>query len=164
MQNTKHSVFVVSHKEKKGDQYIPNVGLEFGCYSWYLNNKWESGDTLFIHDDIEITEAALDEIAKIPFDQCFLFASKEECDANGKAHGRAFFCSDRFLKKLKEDGGFWYDEGNHGDIPATTSDSPNYHNSGIITFRAYLKSLGDKFTVEQVGVVPGLKCGYRGRL
>ena len=157
--------FVVGHKPNPAaDVMIPNVGLEFGCYDWYLKNKWQSGDVLFIHDDNEITENALDLIASLDRDQVFLFTSQQEAMANGMAHGRAFFCSEKFLKRLKEDGGFWFDEGNHGDIEPTSANKPNYHNSAIQIFRQYLMSLPKEYTVNRMAIVPGLKCGYRGRL
>lgn len=157
--------FIVGHKPNpEADVVIPNVGLEFGCYDWYLKNKWQNGDTLFIHDDNEISPEALDLIAGLDRDQVFLFSSEAEARANGMAHGRAFFCSEKFLRRLKEDGGLWYDEGNHGNIAPTTADSPNYHNLGIQTFRAYLQSLPKEYTVNRIAIVPGLKCGYRGRL
>jgi hypothetical protein len=169
IEDSKHPAFIVAHRDFTGKTTLPgrtvlNTGLEFGCYDWYLKNEWKEGSVFFCHDDNEISEAALDEIALIPFDQCFLFASEEECKANGRVHGRAFFCSSRFLSRLKADGGFWYDEGNHGDIAPTASDTPNYHNSGILTFRAYLDSVSKDMTVAQIGIVPNLKCGYRGRI
>jgi hypothetical protein len=143
---------------------VPNVGLEFGCYAHYLNEVWTSDDTLFIHDDIDITKSALNEIAKITCDQCFLFSSKAEADANGLVHGRAFFCSEKLLNHMKSNGGIWYDEGNRGDISPTTAEGPNYHNAGIMIFTSYMQSLSNKFNVLQVGIVPGLRNGYRGRL
>jgi hypothetical protein len=164
LQETRHDVFVVSHKPGRGRVAIPNVGLEFGCYDWYLKHEWKSGDVLFMHDDLEVTEKALMIIANINRDQAFLFSSEEEAKANGYAHGRALYCSEKFLRKLKEDGGFWYDEGNHGDIRPTTADGPNYHNAGILTFRAYLQTLPKDYSVGRYAFIPGLKCGYRGRL
>jgi hypothetical protein len=147
-------------------EFIRNVGLEFGCYDWYLKNKWVGGPVLFLHDDNEITQEALDAIATIQQDQVFLFASEAEAEANGKAHGRAMFCSERFLNRLKTDSGFWYDEGpiTSVAIPATSAEEPNYHNAGIQTFVAYLKSLPKEFSVNRVGILKGLKTGYRGRL
>lgn len=158
---------MVAHKEGKTDipcKLIPNVGLEFGCYNHYLMHKWTGGDTFFTHDDNSITKEALKEIEGIKFDQCFLFSTEDECNANGKVHGRAFFCSDKLLNRIKADGGFWYDEGNKGSIPATSAESPNYHNSGILMFKAYLESVCKEFSVSQLAVIPGLKCGYRGRI
>jgi hypothetical protein len=145
---------------------IRNVGLEFGCYDWYLKNKWPGGDTLFLHDDNEITQEALDQIVTIPHDQCFLFSSEQDAKANGRAHGRAFFMSDKLLRCLKDEGGFWYDEGPSTSmpIPATHSDEPNYHNLGIQTFVAWLKLLPRTYSANQIGIVPGLKTGYRGRI
>ncbi len=146
---------------------IPNVGLEFGCYDWYLKNKWEGGPVLFTHDDNEIPKEVLDAIASLDCDQAFLFASEAEAKANGGAHGRAIFCSDRFLRRLKEDGGFWFDEtpSSGEPVPPTSADAPDYHNMGIQVFRAYLSALsGLGMEVGQQVVVSGLRTGYRGRL
>jgi hypothetical protein len=142
------------------------VGLEFGAYNEFLQNHWISGPVLVIHDDSTITQEALDEVATITQDQVFLFPSLEDAKANGNAHGRAFFCSERLLARLKEDGGFWYNEAPETSlaIPATSAIEPNYHNTGIQTFLAYLKSLKPDYDVCNVGVLKGLKTGYRGRL
>jgi hypothetical protein len=178
IQNSKYESFLVAHRDffgflggpsKREKLTIPsapvvNVGLEFGCYDWYLKNEWKSGDVLFMHDDLEITEKALMIIANLNRDQVFLFSSEDEARANGYAHGRAMYCSEKFLTKLKEDGGFWYDEGNTGQIPPTTADSPNHHNAGILTFRAYLQTLPKEYSVNRFAFIPGLKCGYRGRI
>jgi hypothetical protein len=172
LEASEHPSIWVCHREPpKGFTFhyasLPNVGLEFGCYDWYTKNQWESGPVLFLHDDTEITEAELDAIAAMTVDQAFLFSSEAEAAANGKAHGRAIFCSEKFLTRLKADGGFWYDErpSDGKPIPATTANEPAWHNTGIQVFLAYLKSLPhDEFSVNNVAVVPGLKTGYRGRI
>jgi hypothetical protein len=179
LEESKYQIFIVAHREYPEEAYstnlaydvIPNVGLEFGCYDWYLkhiwskpDSIWSGGDVLFIHDDNEINEKSLDLIADLNRDQVFLFNSEEEAQANGYAHGRAMYCSEAFLHRLKADGGFWYDEGNTGDVRPTTAEGPNYHNAGILTFRAYLKSLPATMSVGRYSIVPGLKCGYRGRI
>lgn len=162
---SKYEYFVVSHKPGRGHKDIPNVGLEFGCYDWYLKNVWKDGIVLFFHDDNEITKGALDEISKLTPDQCYLFSSEDEAKANGYCHGRAMVCSEKFLLRLKADGGFWYDEGNHGNVDPTTADSPNYHNAGIQTFRAYLNTLPkNDFRVSRFAFVPGMRLAYRGRI
>jgi hypothetical protein len=141
---------------------IPNKGLEFGCYNYYLEFVWpEEGNTLFIHDDNEITQEAFDVIAGMTVDQAFLFGSEEEIKSNGGAHGRAILCSERFLKQLKSDGGFWYDESQNGTQPTTKG--PDYHNNAIQVFRAYCIWQEDMVTNKAI-VVPGLKCGYRGEV
>jgi len=170
---SKYLSCIVAHRALPGTELrgldfevIPNVGLEFGCYDWFLKNKWGSGPVLFLHDDAELSESALDAIAGMTVDQAFLFSSEADALANGKAHGRAMFCSDKFLTRLKADGGFWYSEEpcNGKPIPATLANVPDYHNVGIQVFRAYLESLPKEFTVNRVAIVPGLKTGYRGRL
>ena len=168
---SKHPWFAVCHKAPpvalEHFIVIPNVGLEFGAYQFYLENHWQGGPVLLLHDDLEITEAALDAISKMDVDQAFLFSSPADAEANGKAHGRAMFCSEKFLTRLKADGGFWYSEEpcDGAPIPPTTADAPDFHNAAIQVFRAYLESLPqDEFAVNRVAIVPGLKTGYRGRL
>lgn len=170
LKKSAYPLFIVCHREApvpiENSVLIGNVGLEFGCYNEFLMKHWTSGDVLFLHDDNEITQAALDECSKITQDQVFLFGSEQEANANGNAHGRAFFCSDRLLRRMKDDGGFWYNEAPETStvIPATTESDPNYHNLGIQTFVAYLQSLKPEFDTCNVGVLAGLKNGYRGRL
>ena len=168
---SKYPWFVVCHREPPKTfplRYAsgPNVGLEFGAYQQYLEYEWQGGPVLFLHDDNEITEAALDAVSQMTVDQAFLFASAADAEANGKAHGRAMFCSEKFLTRLKADGGFWYSEEpcDGKPIPATTANVPDYHNVGIQVFRAYLESLPKEFTVNRVAIVLGLRTGYRGRL
>lgn len=159
--------FIVAHRGNRdlngNSAVIPNRGLEFGCYQWFLQNKWEGGNTFFVHDDNEITSNALKIIEGLPFDQCFLFNSVEELFWNARVHGRAFVCSDRFLRRLKDDGGFWYDEENTGNNGITKAGSPNDHNLGIIRFKRYLGRLPKEF-VTGAEVIFGLNCGYRGRI
>ena len=158
------NAFIVGHCcHDRANVVIPNVGLEFGCYDWFLKNYWKSGQTLFMHDDNDITSGALAAIEKLEYDQAFLFSSEKEMLDNGGAHGRAILCSNKFLRQLKADGGFWYDEGNNGSVPVTT-DLPDYHNNGILMFRHYLDTLSDEYNVNVVCVVEGLTTGYRGEL
>ena len=58
----------------------------------------------------------------------------------------------------------WNRKDGKGDIAPTTAESPNYHNSGIQMFRAYLITVPKDLVVNKQAIVPGLKCGYRGRL
>lgn len=178
LRESKYPWTIVAHRKPPDDLSFPgpqcrvllhNIGLEFHCYDDYLRSDWVNsrGSVLFSHDDNEITEAALDTIAALDRDQAFLFSSDADAQANGKAHGRAIFCSERFLTRLKADGGFWYDERpcDGKPIPATTADAPDFHNAAIQVFRAYLERLPqDEFRVNQVAIIPGLKTGYRGRL
>jgi len=160
----KHGGFVVSHKpHPKADVVIPNVGLEFGAYDWYLKNKWSGGDTFFTHDDNRFSDRALRGIAKVAreFDQAFIFSTKQEAYLNGYGHGRAFICSDRFLSKLKADGGFWYDEGQM-DTPSSRSGAPDYHNNAVSMFRSYLSGCNSGMKVKVAAIVPECKLGNRG--
>lgn len=170
LEDSKYEWFFVCHKsppEMDKDHFviIPNIGLEFGAYAWYVANKWNGENTLFIHDDVEINEKSLDEISKLTPDQCYLFSNEDDAKANGYAHGRAMLCSSKLMKKMKEDKMPWYDEGNHGNIDPTTAEGPNYHNAGIQTFRAYLNSLPkNEFRLSRYAFVPGMILAYRGRI
>jgi len=153
--------FVVSHKPHPlADVVIPNVGLEFGCYDWYLKNQVLEHPVLFTHDDNEFDEYALEDISKLEVDQAFLFSSEAEAKRNGYAHGRAIFCGTNFVRKLRDDGGFWYDESS-GGAPATTT-APDYHNNGIQMFRAYLQGCDSGMTVGGYRIIEGMKLSYRG--
>ena len=78
-----------------------NVGLEFGAYQHYLKNVWQGGDVLFMHDDIAVTDLSVfDRIAALDCDQAFLFTDEDNGRHNQNFHGRAFFCSEKFLRTM----------------------------------------------------------------
>ena len=110
-----NDIFIVGHRDGYSGNLqkiiIPNVGLEFGAYDFYLKNIWGGGDVLFLHDDTEFDFPAWNKVNILTqlFDQVFIHENGRAELANGFAHGRAFFCSERFLRRLKNDGGFWYD-------------------------------------------------------
>lgn len=155
----KYSVYLVCHREPPfyldlPYQVIPNIGLEFGIYNFYLETLWDGeSDILFAHDDTVITGGdchyVFDRIASIPHDCAYIFRDWAEEKANGGKHGRAIFCSVKFLKKLKEDGNFWYDKENLGYIgngqprPYREDGSPIDFNVGISTFHRYLGRVRD---------------------
>lgn len=83
----------------------PNVGLEFGAYQYYLTHFWEKGDTLFIHDDIDIIgDGFWNRVEQLRLDQAFLFQTEFQGKCNQNFHGRAFFCSQRFLTVMRDYG------------------------------------------------------------
>jgi hypothetical protein len=154
----KHSIIVVAHREptikKIPVSYvvIPNIGLEFGCYSHYLTDIWTGGDTFFLHDDTRIAGSKVfDKISETKFDCAYVFRDRFEEEANGGKHGRAIFCSDKFLEYLKSNGGFWYDKENFGYTghkgqkrPNRKDGSPINFNVGIHTFHKTLGKIRNK--------------------
>lgn len=162
--------YIIAHREPDkaigNCTVIPNVGLEFGCYDYYLKQMWAGGDALFIHDDTCFTPRTLDVVAALTCDQAFLFGSEADAKANGGAHGRVVFCSERFLTQLKRDGGFWFNEGapTPNTIPATSADAPDYHNAAIQVFQKYCHKQAVAMKTNQIVIVPELITGYRGRL
>jgi hypothetical protein len=159
------SSFIVAHRN--GDSrriqmsIIPNKGLEFNCYDYYIHNIWKEGPTFFTHDDNFYTIEQLKLVSEISVNQAFIFSDKEEAINNGYAHGRAFYCSHEMCSLLHKDG-FWWDEGNVSDVSPTTN-RIDHHNNGIYMFKEYLKNCG----LNETGVcaiVPGVKLGYRGEV
>lgn len=105
-----YSAMVVSHRTDK-EYYglphveIPNIGLEFGAYDYYLKNLWDaSSDVLFMHDDIDLADTSFfDTVAALKgsgTDQAFIFHDDQDAKNNQKFHGRAFYCSARFLQHM----------------------------------------------------------------
>lgn len=165
-----HNIIVIGHRD--GDSgnlqkiIIPNIGLEFGAYDFYLKNVWSGGDTLFLHDDTEFDFPAWNKVNLLPqlFDQVFIHENGIAELANGFAHGRAFFCSERFLKRLGKDGGFWYSR-EPVEIENEISKEEKPHNKGIKAFLEYCLKIKAKtgWAVAQVANIPEIRTGWRGR-
>lgn len=126
--NKKHKVIVVSYygrvngeeRRSTDKEYIPekimrvvaptgisvisnpNGGLEFGNYDYYIKNYWDKeSSVLFMHDDIIIYNNKIFDIIEDrlkDYDQAFIFRDTEEEVSQGRIHGRAFYCSKRFLQ------------------------------------------------------------------
>lgn len=84
----------------------PNVGLEFGAYQYFLSRVWLGDEVvLFMHDDIAVSDASvfnrIRDLDNENLDQAFLFADEANAVANQNFHGRAFFCSGRFLHAMQ---------------------------------------------------------------
>jgi hypothetical protein len=108
-----HNVTVVANRdipcdifdacENMGFHERPNIALEFGAYQEYLDKYWPGGDTLFMHDDIKISDSTVfDSISELKHDQAFIFKNEFEGKCNQNFHGRAVFCSHRFLRLMRE--------------------------------------------------------------
>ena len=108
--NEKYEVMIISHKNEKEILesldlpyvIIDNIGLEFGCYDYYLKNYWDGeSDILFMHDDAQISDIQVfDRIPALKddnIDQAYIFKSKAEEQNNGGKHGRSLFMSAKLL-------------------------------------------------------------------
>lgn len=174
-----YPVTVISHK-KENDYLslptvnIPNIGLEFGCYDYFLNKVWVAGDVLFMHDDMIVDDLSVfDRIFELEHDCAYIFRDYAEHRANGGKHGRAIYCSHRFLKLIKEtvckchwceekkdvhhnpdgvlplinDGshqGFWFDPYNEGHIAGKPPVGIRHYNSAIDHFHWTLGRIRDQ--------------------
>jgi hypothetical protein len=125
----KRTVEVVAHREIEAwpeATIIPNEGLEWGTYDYFLRNLWDGkSNVFFAHDDVEITDPGIFEDIADLADASFVFKSRESALENGAGgfrrigmHGRAFFLSAAACANLK---GFWWDKTGNADI-----------NSGVI--------------------------------
>jgi hypothetical protein len=77
-------------------------GLEFGGYDYYLKELWDrESPVLFMHDDVEARrDDVFDDIASLTamgIDQAYIFRDLREEEVNGRIHGRAIYCSRKFL-------------------------------------------------------------------
>jgi hypothetical protein len=157
--NKKHPVWIVAHKDDHmiticdlSVAIVPNVGLEFGAYDYYLNNIWEGGDTLYTHDDIAILpqikdyelrsrEKIWDDIAATEHDQAYIFQDREDDVFNAGKHGRMIFMSHKLQEWFKEREGFWYDRQNTGytgDEGETCPPGVDEYNTTITVFHEQL--------------------------
>ena len=81
----------------------PNGGLEWGNYDYYIKNLWDKkSNILFMHDDIIIYNASVfdiikEKLSRWEYDQAFIFRDEAEEISNGRIHGRALYCSKRFI-------------------------------------------------------------------
>ena len=160
-----HRIFVVKHREGETgglpSALVPNIGLEFGCYDWYLKKEWDSrSGVLFIHDDTRMEDRTLADIESLQFkaggiDHAFIFRDEWEAIGNDWAHGRAIWASARLLTELLKMGGFPFDASNRGNT------SNNLENKGI---RAYVDRVARIKGNKAIAIVPTLQSGRRGEI
>ena len=145
-------------------------------YNYYLIHEWESGPTVYMHDDTIVGEdfflwiSALAKEGEIH--HAFLFTDRRENALNAGGHGRAMFMSDNFQRVAYHDGGFFYDKGNHGFVAwghYTATKPPagcGHHNAAIHRFMRYLPTVRKRYGLEvnQKLYPPSLKNGRRGQL
>lgn len=173
-----YEVFMVSHRmyfpESNGFNVmtIDNIGLEFGCYDFYLRNIWDGdSNVLFMHDDMKIGDIGVfDKIAELEHDCAYVFRDYAEERANGGKHGRIVYTSADFLELLKShlcvcqwiEGkadshnpdavlpnldphtGFWYDPYNHGHVAGKPPKGVRHYNSAIEHFHWTLGRVRDQ--------------------
>src|ERR1035437_813528 len=107
--------FVVAHRDNdllKSVKHaiIPNEGLEWGCYDWYIKNVWKKQDVLFMHDDLQLDETILLEVMKEAKGFDFGYVYGRRVIKKNKQHGRCLFISGKMIAWfLKNDNGFWHD-------------------------------------------------------
>jgi hypothetical protein len=177
----KYPVVVVSHRNRPirlPHVYIPNVGLEWGAYNYYLKYIYDGkGKVLFTHDDNDVEDVSVfDELAKCDLDVGFVFRNEAEAEWAFDRHGRAIVMSEKFLNFCKKEkfslvnqesgerftqDGFWYDKKNFGYVG---DDKKLNCNKGIEFFASYLKYLEEKDYGFKVGTIfnDRLKLGFRG--
>lgn len=192
LKTVRYPITVISHN-KDNDYFdlptinIPNIGLEFGCYDYYLKNVWKSGSVLFMHDDIQIEDASVfDKISSLKQDVAYIFRDLAEHGANGGKHGRAIYCSGRFLKLVsevecdchwcweKEDvhhnpgtilpginsphKGFWFDPNNEDHVSGKPPIGIRHYNSAIEHFHWVLGRVRDqRYGDESLWPSPAVK-------
>jgi hypothetical protein len=173
-----YPVTVISHN-KENDYNglptinIPNTGLEFGAYDYYIKNVWTHGSVLFMHDDMLIEDMTVfDKIFSLKHDAAYVFRDYAEHAANGGKHGRAIYCSGRFIDFIrnckcechwcweKEDvhhnpltilpgitsphTGFWFDPNNEGHVSGKPPVGIRHYNSAIEHFHWSLGRVRDQ--------------------
>lgn len=111
----KYSIFIVSHRtdleskaklEASGLPFtmIPNVGLEWGAYDYYLKSVWDGeSPVLYMHDDVKINDfSEFDRIAALETecDQAYIFCDEREDRENQHRHGRMIFISKTAMRQM----------------------------------------------------------------
>ena len=193
----KYPIHIVGHRPNDYSwlrcTVIDNVGLEFGGYDYYLKNIWDGNDSVFFtHDDTLVTDVSVfDKIATIDKDFSFIFYNSRESLSCMGAHGRAFYCSPRYLEfikvhkckcqYIKEDGeefhtGFYYDRTNLGNVQYDGHVIMDYtllcegdsYNRGIRHLHHSLRTLKNndylhgRNWVFGEDILPDYQYGYRG--
>lgn len=178
----KYPVTIVSHVKGVTSSLpvieIPNIGLEWGVYSHYLQNIWDGDSVLFTHDDNKIFDVTVfDEIASIKKDCSMIFRTEKEKRCNIGVHGRALFCSERFLKFYKDyicsckfskgtHKGFWYDQNNLGfTLDGGNGDKNEDINRGTHHMKAVMEKLSKETDFDFSPTIVGrFMYGYRGKI
>jgi len=137
-----------------------NTGLEFGAYDYYLKNIWDGEDTLFLHDDITINPIAKNyevlppkylfkDVSKLKGDLVYIFKNAHDKRKCFDVHGRVMFASGNFLTKLKQLGGFPYDEKNDGFIFGPKPEHCKHFNWAVTKLKEIGESLMFDYSITQ---------------
>lgn len=178
--HTQYPVTVIGHRTPPGGVDVPgldlteNIGLEFGAYDHYLRFHWiwHRDDVLFMHDDVKLSDVSFFHkvAARLQdgVDQAFVFRDETRAAANQRWHGRAFFCSSRFLVHtlaflcdcqeskdhvdthnpqhvLRGQGvhnGFWYDRENIDHTRGKPPVGVRHYNTAILHFARFCGRVG----------------------
>ncbi|HMK59923.1 MAG TPA: hypothetical protein VK452_02115 [Dissulfurispiraceae bacterium] len=169
-------IMIIANKpgDTLGLPYIlrENIGLEWGAYSYYLDNCWDgTSSVLFMHDDTKVDSDFFTRIQRNTFDQAFIF--KTEFDyQQSYSHGRAFYASAPFLQLCRENGGIYYDKGNKGFIApgyswsTTPPEGCKDHNVAIREFTQFCKGIAAEYpdlTVNKQIYDSTISLGIRGK-
>jgi len=123
---TKANYDAVTIMHKKGDTQgvpfylIPNEGLEWGAYDYFLKNHWDKkSSVLFMQDDISIKkDSFFDLVNTLDFNFIFIHDTIAKSVASERLFsgtGQCFKASPEFLSHMwKKHKGFWYDSRNTG--------------------------------------------------
>jgi hypothetical protein len=149
-----------------------NIGLEWGAYSYFLDNCWDGfSSVLYMHDDIKANADFFLNIQGTTLDQAFIFQNEFEYQQN-YSHGRAFYASARFLNLCRLYGGIYYDKGNSGFIAPGYSWSTKPpegckdHNYAIREFTELVKRIAEDYpdmSVNKQIYSPNICLGVRGK-
>lgn len=168
--NRKYPVFIVANRRNallsKFDHKVrQNTGLDWGAYNYYLMKIWDGkSPVLFQHDDIKVDDIAVyDTIARIEWDQSYIFGNEEEQELNRGVHGRAMICSGKLLAILKAEGGIWYDRDNWGNTTEPFPIKGLHYNEAVCRFRDRMRGMR-KVVCDKETLVPGFQPARRGKL
>lgn len=183
----KYDVHVVAHRPDfmlMGNtvkfSLVPNVGLEFGGYDYFIKCVWRKGNVLFIHDDINVCDISVfDRIFELKHDQAYIFNSEQDSKNNGGKHGRAIYLSEKCIKAMlshwrtnihsqayhcKHRGGrvipgtgpyngFWVDKENTGHTGGEPPENVRHYNEMIYSFHTDMGLIRDGKLGERLDVV-----------
>jgi hypothetical protein len=133
-----------------------NTGLDWGAFSHFVDHAWNGASSVvFLHDDTDVEPPFWDEVEAAPCDQAFIFRNRDDFRV-AYSHGRAHLATARFLARVRERGGIWFDRGNRGFIAAgpSWSETPPPgsldHNAGIRRYTELAQRIGAEHPELQV--------------
>jgi hypothetical protein len=151
------NVHIIAHRPHSLQEQFPgcnreNVGLEWGAYDHFLSHFWNgTAAVLFTHDDIQVpcSEIGFLEYVRRLRDHPSLFV--------GPSYTQFFVLKSAALERVRNDGGFWFDRENHGNVTRNKWRV----NRGARAFRSQLARINLPY--EHVPCDGILNIGIRGR-